>query len=81
MLAVCSAKDEGDNRAQFTMKMEKNKRHMKGWLDDLGRKIGIRVPSRTDDDGSFRLESTITKESIAEQYAQQVLYYRMYKYV
>jgi hypothetical protein len=50
-------------------------------LDDLEKIIGRRVPSRTDDDGSFRPESTITKEYLEEQYAQQVLYYRTYKYV
>jgi hypothetical protein len=50
-------------------------------FDDLEKIIGRRVPSRIDDDGSFRPESTITKEFLEEQYAQQVLYYRTYKYV
>jgi len=50
-------------------------------LDDPEQIIGRRVSSRTDDNGSFRPESMITKEYLEEQYAQQVLYYRMYKYV
>jgi len=50
-------------------------------LDNLEKIIGRRVPSRRDDDGSFRPESTITKEYLEEQYAQQVLYYTTYKYV
>jgi len=50
-------------------------------LDDLEKIIRRHVPSSTEDDGSFRPESTITKEYLDEQFAQQVLYYRMYKYV
>jgi len=50
-------------------------------LDDLEKIIGRRVPSRTDEDGSLRPESTITEEYLEEQYAQQVQYYRTYKYV
>jgi hypothetical protein len=50
-------------------------------LDDLEQIIGRGIPSRTDDAGSIRPESTITKEYLEEQYAQQVLYYRMYKYI
>jgi len=50
-------------------------------IDDLEKIIGRRVRSRTDDDGSFRHESTITKEYLEEQHAQEVLYYRPYKYI
>jgi hypothetical protein len=53
----------------------------KNALDDLEKTIQRHVPSRTDDDGSFRPESTITKEYLEEQYAQEVLNYRTYKYV
>jgi len=53
----------------------------KNALDNLEWIIGRRVPSRTDDDGSFRPESMITNEYLEEQYAQQVLYYRTYQYV
>jgi hypothetical protein len=50
-------------------------------LDDLEKLLRRRVPSRTDDDCSFMPECMITKEYLEEQYAQQVLYYRTYKYV
>jgi hypothetical protein len=81
MLAVSSAKDAGDNGAQFTKQMERMNEIRKDALDNLAKTIESCVPSRTDGDGSFRLESTISKEYLEEQYAQQVQYYRTYKYV
>jgi hypothetical protein len=50
-------------------------------IDNVEKIIGGHVPSRTEDDGSLRLQSTITKDYMTEQNAQEVLNYTMYKNV